>query len=92
MCRLSIIAARLNGDNIISATVMNYSVDCVDYLLNGQKAALAKILYGDKRSEPTLGETLRQLYRLKPNLNQSALARALGYDRPNYINKELNKK
>lgn len=92
LCRLSIIAARLNGDYIISAPVMKYSVDCVDYLLNGQKAALAKILYGDKRSEPTLGETLRQLYRLKPNLNQSALARALGYDRPNYINKELNKK
>lgn len=92
LCRLSIIAARLNDESIITAPVMQYSVDCVDYLLTGQKVALLKILHGERSSEPTRGETLRQLHRLWPSLNQSALARALGYDKPNYINKELNKK
>lgn len=91
LCRLSIIAARLNGDNIITAPVMKYSIDCVDYLINGQKAALFKILYGDKRNEPTLADTLSQLYRLKPDLNQSELARALGTSQQ-YVNKVLKPK
>ena len=89
LCRLSIIAARLNGDNIISAPAMQYSVDCVDYLLNGQKAALLKVLHEDKRGVPTLKETIRQLYRIKPGLNKSALGRALGVSQA-YISKEIN--
>ena len=91
LCRLSIIAARLNGESIITAPVMQYSVDCVDYLLNGQKAALLQILHGDKRGEPTLADTIRQLQRLKPDLNQSALARAIGTSQQ-YIGKVLREK
>lgn len=91
LCRLSIIAARLNGESIITAPVMQYSVDCVDYLLNGQKAALLKILHGDKRGEPTLADTIRQLQRLKPDLNQSVLARAIGTSQQ-YIGKVLREK
>lgn len=91
LCRLSMITARLNGDNIITAPVMNYSVDCVDYLIKGQKVALLKILHGDKLNEPTLADTLGQLYRLKPDLNQSELARSLGTTQQ-YVNKILNQK
>lgn len=91
LCRLSIIAARLKGDNIISAPVMRYAVDCTDFLINGQKAALLKILHGDKRSEPTLNDTIRQLYRIKPDLNQSALARSIGTSQQ-YISKVLREK
>ena len=91
LCRLSIIAARLNGESIITAPVMQYSVDCVDYLLNGQKGALGNILHGDKRGEPTLADTIRQLQRLKPDLNQSALARAIGTSQQ-YIGKVLREK
>ena len=91
LCRLSMIAARLNGDKIITAPVMKYSVDCVDYLINGQKFALIRILHGDKRNEPTLADILSQLYRLKPDLNQSELARALGTSRQ-YVNKILKQR
>ena len=86
LCRLSIIVAILNGCNIITAPVMQYAVDCVDYLINGQKVALLKVLQGDKRGEPTLADTIRQLYRIKPDLNQSALAESLGTS-PQYVNK-----
>jgi len=89
LCRLSMIAARLNGDKIITAPIMQYSVDCVDYLIVGQKAALLKILHDDKRGEPTLMETIRQLYRIKPGLNKSALGRALGVSQA-YISKVIN--
>ena len=91
LCRLSIIVARLRNEDIITAPAMQYSVDCVDYLINGQKAALLKILHGDKRGEPTLGDTIRQLYRIKPDLNQSALAESLGTS-PQYINKVVKQK
>ncbi len=91
LCRLSIIAAMLNGCNIITAPVMQYAVDCVDYLINGQKVALLKVLHGDKRGEPTLGDTIRQLYRIKPDLNQSELARSLGTSQQ-YVNNILNQK
>lgn len=91
LCRLSMIAARLNGDKIITAPVMKYSVDCVDYLINGQKFALIRILHGDKWNEPTLADTLSQLYRLKPDLNQSELARALGTSQQ-YVNKILKQR
>lgn len=89
LCRLSIIAARINGDNMITAPIMQYSADCVDYLINGQKVALLKILHDDKRAEPTKAETIKQLYRLFPGLNKSALARALGVSQA-YISKVIN--
>lgn len=89
LCRLSIIAARLNGDEMITAPIMQYTVDCVDYLIAGQKVALLKILHDDKRGEPTLMETIRQLYRIKPGLNKSALGRALGVSQA-YISKVIN--
>ncbi len=91
LCRLSIIAAMLNKDNIISPTVMDYSVNCCDYLIKQQKDALFNVLYGNRRGEPTLADTLKQLYRCKPDLNQSALARSLGTSQQ-YINKILNQK
>ena len=91
LCRLSIIVAMLRNENIITAPAMQYSVDCVDYLINGQKFALLRILHGDKRGDPTLADTLRQLYRCKPDLNQSALARALDTSQQ-YINKILKPK
>lgn len=91
LCRLSIIAAMLNMDNIISPTVMDYSVNCCDYLIKQQKDALFNVLYGNRRGEPTLADTLKQLYRCKPDLNQSAVARSLGTSQQ-YINKILNQK
>lgn len=91
LCRLSMIAARLRDENIITPTAMQYSVECVDYLINGQKVALLRILHGDKRNEPTLADTLSQLYRLKPDLNQSELARALGTSQQ-YVNKILKQR
>ena len=91
LCRLSIIASRLCGDNIISPTTMDYSVHCCDYIIKGQKDALFKIMYGEKRGEPTLADTISQLYRLKPDLNQSGLARALGTSQQ-YVNKILKQR
>ena len=91
LSRLSIIAAMLRGEGIISATAMDYAVNCVDYLIHGQKVALLKVLHQDKRNEPTLAETLSQLYRLKPDLNQSELARALGTSQQ-YVNKILKQR
>lgn len=91
LCRLSIIVSRLCGDNIISPTTMDYSVHCCDYIIKGQKDALFKIMYGEKRGEPTLADTISQLYRLKPDLNQSELARALGTSQQ-YVNKILKQR
>ena len=91
LCRLSIIAAMLNGDNIISPTVMDYAVNCCDYFIKQQKDALSQVLHGNRRGEPTLVDVLRQLYRCKPDLNQSELARSLGTSQQ-YVNKILNQK
>ena len=91
LCRLSIIAAMLNGDNIISPTVMDYAVNCCDYFIKQQKDALFQVLHGNRRGEPTLADVLRQLYRCKPDLNQSELARSLGTSQQ-YVNKILNQK
>ena len=91
LCRLSIIVSRLCGDNIISPTTMDYSVHCCDYLIKQQNDALFKVLYGERRGEPTLADTLGQLYRLKPDLNQSELARALGTSQQ-YVNKILKQR
>ena len=93
LCRLSIIAARLNGENMITAPIMQYSVDCVDYLIDGQKVALLKILHDDRRGEPTKAETIRQLFRHYPVLTEkkrkSAFARLLGVSQE-YITKVTN--
>lgn len=91
LCRLSVIVARLRDEGIITAPTMNYSVDCCDYIIKGQKDALFKIMYGEKRGEPTLADTISQLYRLKPDLNQSELARALGTSQQ-YVNKILKQR
>lgn len=91
LCRLSVIVARLRDEGIITAPAMNYSVDCCDYIIKGQKDALFKIMNGEKRGEPTLADTLGQLYRLKPDLNQSELARALGTSQQ-YVNKILKQR
>lgn len=90
LCRLSIIAARLNGDNIISATVMNYSVDCVDYLLNGQKAALLKVLHEDKRNGPKLADAIKVVIN-HYGLSQRGFANFVGTSQQN-INKIMNQK
>lgn len=90
LCRLSIIAARLNGDRIISATIMNYSVDCVDYLLNGQKAALLKVLQEDKRNRPKIADAVRVVID-HYGLSQRGFADYVGTSQQN-INKMMNQK
>ena len=93
LCRLSIIAACFNGDETINAPTMQYAVDCVDYLIIGQKVALLKILHDDRRGEPTKAETIRQLFRHYPVLTEkkrkSAFARLLGVSQE-YITKVTN--
>ena len=59
LCRLSIIAARLREERIITPTAMQYSVDCIDYLINGQKTALLKVLNEGKRKGPKLADAVR---------------------------------
>ena len=78
---------------MITAPIMQYSVDCVDYLIDGQKVALLKILHDDRRGEPTKAETIRQLFRHYPVLTEkkrkSAFARLLGVSQE-YITKVTN--
>ena len=90
LCRLSIIAARLNGDRIISAPVMQYSVDCVDYLINGQKAALLKVLQEDKRNKPKIADAVRVVID-HYGLTQRGFADYVGTSQQN-INKMVNQK
>ncbi len=59
LCRLSIISARLREERIITPTAMQYSVDCIDYLINGQKTALLKVLNEGKRKGPKLADAVR---------------------------------
>ena len=87
---MSIIAARLNGDRIISAPVMQYSVDCVDYLLNGQKAALLKVLQADKRNRPKIADAVRVVID-HYGLSQRRFADFVGTSQQN-INKMMNQK
>jgi hypothetical protein len=87
LCRLSIIAARLYGDNIITAPIMKYSVDCVDYLLNGQKAALLKVLHEDKRNGPKLADAIKVVIN-HYGLSQRGFADFVGTSQQN-INKMM---
>ncbi len=82
VCRLAMIAAVLNGETVINAPAMTYAIHCTAYLLANQLAMLQVVIKDDKQREPTKAETIRQLYRLYPGLNKSALASALGISQP----------
>lgn len=90
LCRLSIISARLRDESIITPTAMQYSVDCVDYLINGQRAALLKVLHEGKRNGPKLADAVRVVIG-HYGLTQRGFADCVGTSQQN-INKMMNQK
>ena len=80
LCRWSMVAAVLSGSRTITADVMRYSVECMDYFrLCGEKA-FCLIANGDRPKEPTRGDVFKLLqkwYGETEPINQSALAKAL---------------
>ena len=89
LCRWSIVAAVLFGEPCITAEVMRYSIECMDYFrLCGEKA-FCLVANESKPRELTNADRLRLLYEAYPNLNQSKLADAIGVKQP-YVNRVLN--
>ena len=80
LCRWSMVVAVLSGSHTITADVMRYSVECMDYFrLCGEKA-FCLIANGDQPHEPSRGDVFKLLqkwYGEKEPINQSALAKAL---------------
>lgn len=80
LCRWAIVAAVLSGSRTITADVMRYSVECMDYFrLCGEKA-FCLIANGDQPREITRGyvfKLLQKWYGDNEPINQSALAKAL---------------
>lgn len=78
LCRWSIVAAVLSGSRTITADVMRYSVECMDYFrLCGEKA-FCLIANDDRAKEPTKGDVFKLLQKWYGNFNQSQMAEALG--------------
>ena len=79
LCRWSIVVAVLSGQREITAEVMQYSIECMEYFKRcGEKAYCLIANDDDRPHEPTRADFFKMLQRWYPELNQSALARALG--------------
>lgn len=79
LCRWSIAVAVLSGQQEITAEVMRYSIECMEYFKRcGEKAYCLIANDDDRPHEPTRADFFKMLQRWYPELNQSALARALG--------------
>lgn len=80
LCRWSMVAAVLSGGHTITADVMRYSIECMDFFrLCGEKA-FCLIANGDQPKEITRGDVFKLLqkwYGENDPINQSALAKAL---------------
>lgn len=80
LCRWSMVATVLSGFNNITADVMRYSVECMDYFrLCGEKA-FCLIANDERPKEPSRGDVFKLLqkwYGETEPINQSTLAKAL---------------
>ena len=90
LCRWCVVTAVLLGEKEITADVMRYSIECMDYFLLCGEKAFCLIANGDMPREQSNAEILRLLTERYPNLNQSKLADAIGVKQP-YISKVINK-
>lgn len=89
LCRWSIVAAVLSGEPCITAEVMQYSIECMDYFrLCGEKA-FCLVANKSKPKELTNADVLKLLKERYPKLNQSKLADAIGVKQP-YVNRVFN--
>lgn len=91
LCRWSIVVAVLSGQREITADVMRYSIECMEYFKKCGEKAYCLIANPDtKPKELSNGELLRLLQERFPDLNQSQLAKAISRSQQ-YVSKELNK-
>lgn len=80
LCRWSIVAAALLGSDTITADVMRYSVECMDYFRLCGTKTFCLIENGVEPLEPSRSDVFKLLqkwYGKEESINQSALAKAL---------------
>ena len=92
LCRWCACVAVLRGEKSITAEVMRYSIECMEYFKWCAERAFCLIANpeDDTQRELTNGELLREFAKRFPDLNQSKLAEAISKSQQ-YVNKELNK-
>lgn len=91
LCRWSIVAALLSGEPCITAEVMRYSIECMDYFrLCGEKA-FCLVANESKPKELTNAEVMRLFNSRYPIINQSKFAEAIGKTQA-LVSKTINNK
>ena len=91
LCRWSIAVAVLSGQQEITAEVMQYSIECMEYFKRCGEKAYCLIANDDTQpKELSNADVLRLLYKHFPDLNKSKLADAI-HRRQQYVSRELNK-
>lgn len=91
LCRWSIVAAVLSGEPCITAEVMRYSIECMDYFrLCGEKA-FCLVANESKPKELTNAEVMRLFNSRYPIVNQSKFAEAIGKTQA-LVSKTINNK
>lgn len=79
LCRWSMVVAVLSGERQITADVMRYSVECMEYFKHCGEKAFCLIANPEHRpQEPTRGDVFKLLNKWYDKLNQSKLGEALG--------------
>lgn len=91
LCRWAIVAAVLSGSHTITADVMRYSIECMDYFrLCGEKA-FCLIANENKPKELSNAEVMQLFNSRYPIINQSKFAEAIGKSQA-FVSKTINNK
>ncbi len=91
LCRWSIVAAVLSGEPCITAEVMRYSIECMDYFRSCGEKAFCLVANKSKPKELTNAEVMRLFNTRYPIVNQSKFADAIGKTQA-YVSKTINNK
>lgn len=85
LCRWSIAVAILSGQQEITAEVMQYSIECMEYFKRCGEKAFCLICNNEERpKEPTIAELVKMLSKRYPNMVKAKVAEGLGITRQTF--------
>ena len=85
LCRWSIAVAILSGQQEITAEVMQYSIECMEYFKRCGEKAFCLICNNEERpKEPTIAELVKMLAKRYPNMVKAKVAEGLGITRQTF--------
>lgn len=85
LCRWAIVVTVLSGQNVITADIMRYSIECMQYFRQCNEKALLLLLNGETtKKEPTTAELIKILAKRYPKMVKKKVAEGLGISRQTF--------